>query len=192
MSEALKPNCNIDDDSVASAKKNLQRTIETRFPAFQFINVKQHLYIYLETLEIDFIAKNYIELKNENESLMTSSVTAKIVLQASKVIRSEIQSIKDEMPWPPQPNDLVPQKSHCGELLMCFLKGLLSGNISEKNSTRVERLLMSFALDLIYATSRGRIKTPKSILFPFIIMSLTNCTELLNITYVSYFFRFWS
>ena len=167
MSEALKPNSNIDDDSLASAKKNLQLTIETSFRAFKFINVKQHLYIYPETLEIDFIAKKYIELKNENESLMTSSVPAKTVLQASKVIRSEIQSIKDKMPWQPQPNDLVPQKSHCGELLMCFLKGLLSGNISEKDSTRVERLSMSFAQDFICATSRGRIKTPKSILFPF-------------------------
>ena len=98
---------------------------------------------------------------------MTSSVAARTVLQASKDICSEIQSIKDEMPWPPQPNDLVPRKFHCGELLMCFLKGLLSGNISEKDSTRVERLSMSFAQDLIYATSRGRIKTPKSILFPF-------------------------
>ena len=42
MSETLKPNSNIDDDSVASAKKNLQLTIETNFRAFKFINVKQY------------------------------------------------------------------------------------------------------------------------------------------------------
>ena len=41
---------------------------------------------------------------------------------------------------------------------------------------------MSFAQDLVYAVTRGRVKTPKSILLPRVIKTLTNCTELINLT----------
>ena len=40
-----------------------------------------------------------------------------------------------------------------------------------------------FSQDLIYAITHGKIKTPKSILFPYAIKSLTNNTELINITH---------
>ena len=35
--------------------------------------------------------------------------------------------------------------------------------------------------DVVYAVSRGKIKTPKSIMLPYTIKSLTNCTELIDI-----------
>ena len=40
----------------------------------------------------------------------------------------------------------------------------------------------SFAQDLVYAITNGRVKTPKSVLYPDHIKSLTNNTELINIT----------
>ena len=54
--------------------------------------------------------------------------------------------------------------------------------IEKSKSTRVSRLKSSFGQDLIYAVSNGKIKTPKSILYPTVIKSLTNCTELIDIT----------
>ena len=62
-----------------------------------------------------------------------------------------------------------------------FLRTLLTGKFTETSSKRVDRLTLSFAQDLIYAVSRGRIKTPKCFLLPHTIKTLTNNTEILNL-----------
>ena len=41
---------------------------------------------------------------------------------------------------------------------------------------------LSFSQDLVYVITNGRVKTPKSILHPYHIKSLTNNIELINIT----------
>ena len=48
-------------------------------------------------------------------------------------------------------------------------------------SSKVDRLKLFIAQDLVYAISNGRIKTPKSILYPYAIKSLTNSTKLITI-----------
>ena len=63
-----------------------------------------------------------------------------------------------------------------------FLSGLPRGKITGNESSRAGRLEMSFAQDLVYAVTRGRVKTPKGILLPSVIKTLTNCTELTNLT----------
>ena len=49
-------------------------------------------------------------------------------------------------------------------------------------SDKVQRLKLSIGQDIVYTVSRGRVRTPKSILFPYAIKSLTNNTELIKIT----------
>ena len=44
-----------------------------------------------------------------------------------------------------------------------------------------ESLKLSFAQVTVYAVTNGRIKTPKSILLPTLIKSLTNNTEIINV-----------
>ena len=51
----------------------------------------------------------------------------------------------------------------------------------ESSSSRVNRLKLSIGQDLVYALSNRRIKTPKSILYPYAIKSLTNSTKLITI-----------
>ena len=43
------------------------------------------------------------------------------------------------------------------------------------------RLKLSIGQDLVYAISQGRIKTPKSILYPAVIKLRTNCTALITL-----------
>ena len=62
-----------------------------------------------------------------------------------------------------------------------FLSTLLSGCSIESSSSKVNRLKLSTGQDLVYAISNGRIKTPKSILYPYAIKSLTNSTKLITI-----------
>ena len=65
--------------------------------------------------------------------------------------------------------------------LAVFLNTLLTGKLSESNSPRADLLKQSYAQDIIYRVSNGKIKTPKGILLPPCIKSFTNCTKLINI-----------
>ena len=58
----------------------------------------------------------------------------------------------------------------------------LTGSINNNQiSGRIARLKLSFAQDIVYAVTEGKIKTPKSILLSSTIKTLTNNTELINI-----------
>ena len=47
---------------------------------------------------------------------------------------------------------------------------------------KVQRLKLSIGQDIVYAVSRGRVRTPKSILFPYAIKCVNNNAELIKIT----------
>ena len=120
-------------------------------------------------------------LKNEISELKSCSENVKMIANVAGIIRDEISKMNDTMPWPPSETDLTPDKVKIGENLDAFLNTLLTGRLSESNSLRANRLKQSYAQDIIYGVSNGRTKTPKSILLPSCIKSLTNCTELINI-----------
>ena len=94
-----------------------------------------------------------------------------------------LSEMKYYMPWPPSEIDLTPDKIKVGENLASFLNTLVIGKLFESNSPRDNRLKRSYAQDIIYGVSNGKIKTPKGILLPSCIKSLTNCTELFNIVH---------
>ena len=58
---------------------------------------------------------------------------------------------------------------------------LLNGEIKSRTN-KSQRLNQSFTQDLVYAITNGPVKSPKSVLYPYHIKSLTNNTELMNIT----------
>ena len=70
------------------------------------------------------------------------------------------------------------------EELRAFLYTLLT---SSKDSSkgeccqRVQRLMKSFAQDLVFGVTRGRIKPPKQILLSYAVKTLTNNVELVSI-----------
>ena len=59
---------------------------------------------------------------------------------------------------------------------------MLSGEVAISKSDKVQRLKLSIGQDIVYAVSRGRVRTLETILFPYAIKSLTNNTELIKIT----------
>ena len=69
------------------------------------------------------------------------------------------------MPWPPDVHDLDTSKINITENLDLFLSTLLSGCSMESMSSKVDRLKLLIAQDLVYAISNGRINTPKSNLY---------------------------
>ena len=82
------------------------------------------------------------------------------------------------MAWQPQPTDLLPEQFHIPRSLNIMLETLLGEDGYLNNRKTI--LKHSFAQDLVYAITNGRVKTPKSILLPTLIKSLTNNTEVIN------------
>ena len=56
-------------------------------------------------------------------------------------MKKEIKEMKDSMPWPPQPNDLAPNKIEIPQSLRVFLENVME--------TRPTRLLNSAAQDIV-------------------------------------------
>ena len=86
----------------------------------------------------------------------------------------------DKINWSPSYADLTAEKVDIGIHLSTFLTIILSAKSTEIDSTRFYRIKMSLGQDVVYNVSNGRIRTPKSVLFPYNIKMLTNNTELIN------------
>ena len=97
---------------------------------------------------------------------------------SSKIGREEIKSLKDTMPWPPCPSDL-----EVGQFLLSLHLGQLSNTIlsgktdCSDTGSKCLRLKQSFGQDIIYVVSSRKTKTPKNILLPQAIKTLTNTTN---------------
>ena len=163
-----------------STKKNLRRNVEKTFKeALKFLNHEGSLYVYPNTLTFDILLKMFIDQEDDDEK---NGIIKKIE-SVSNIIRNEIKTMKDTLPWPPQSADLMPDKFKMPSKLEIFLNTIYSGaNNIDSLSARSTRYKLSLAQDLVYTVSDGKIKTPKSILYPCTIKSLTNNTELINIT----------
>ena len=85
------------------------------------------------------------------------------------------------MPWPPQSNDLEPEKFEIPPKLGQFLKCLMTGQKNEEQmNNRSARIRLSLAQDVVYNVTEGRVKTPKSVLLPTVVKQLTNNAEIIN------------
>ena len=94
-------------------------------------------------------------------------------------IRNELQMNSYQIPWPPKTDNLAVQTFPEFPLLQEFLLRLTNSEPSPK-SDRVKRLSLSFAQDLFFAVYNGKKLTPKNVLLPLQIKSLTNNTELIT------------
>ena len=85
------------------------------------------------------------------------------------------------MPWPPQSSDLEPEKFEMPPKLGQFLKCLMTGQKNEEQmNNRSARIRLSLAQDVVYNVTKGRVKTPKSVLLATVVKQLTSNTEIIN------------
>ena len=152
-----------------STKKNLRRNLEKSFQNnLKFISINGSLFIYPCTMTVEQTIR---DLLKDREG----------IAKVATLIRNEIKEMKDEMPWPPQPSDLEPEKFQMPKILGQFLTSLITGQENgEHMSSRSARLRLSLAQDIVYIITEGRVKTPKSVLLPSVIKQLTNNTEIIN------------
>ena len=91
------------------------------------------------------------------------------------MLHNEIKTHLPAMSWPPKEEELDPSK---------FSKYIPEGKSSDNGSNiseRTVRLKNSVAQDMVYSVSNENIKTPKSVLFPAVVKSLWNNTEVVRL-----------
>ena len=155
-----------------STRKNLRRNIENTFgDEITFVTVSNNLLLYPTSMSKEKIFQELYKSREEKNG----------IANAANIIRKEIKDLTDELPWPPQPTDLEPDKFIIPSNLEAFLLYLFGGKEDDELSSRNSRYQHSLAQDLIYTVTGGRVKTPKSLLLPSVVIALTNNTEIITI-----------
>ena len=163
--------------------KNLRRTLSNKFPNFEFIEVhKNKTLVYDKNMKMEDVLSHHYELQEQLRSLLqgdNKSTLIKAALSLNKAIKDDTHV----MPFPSSEHDLTYEKlvNYIPENLCLFLSTLLSGKSNGQLSEKLEVHRSSFAQDLIYSVTNGFVKTPKSVLFPAVMKSLSNNKEAENI-----------
>ena len=166
-----------------ATKKNIRRRLESELgdSVHIFANDSGKLLLVPDSLSFKDVV---LDNENRRKELAIWKVKLtdanKITDQASSQIREAIRRDMTPTPWPYHPSDLsnalnMPTQLHR------FLVGLLTGNPENENpSERVSNLVQSFGQDLIYAVTCGQHKSPKHVLLPYAVKTLTGNTEIIK------------
>lgn len=124
---------------------------------------------------------------SEGDSSNAQEDESRQVYHTAKMIQRLVANMKPTMPWPPSSEDLECESAIVPDLFYNMMAWILSSQ-SEYSVTRVSnlspevhRLVLSLSQDLIHSVSRGRIKTPKHVVLPMTVKSLTGSVELITI-----------
>ena len=127
-----------------SHKKNLMRTLSTKFPEIIFIAYQYNkVSMCPNSLTINKVVLDFFRLKTELESLKGSmDDNEKNMIKTALLISNEIKDLEPQMCWPPKEDDLKPSsraKDYIPNLLDVFLTVLISGKSLDSDSSRTEK-----------------------------------------------------
>ena len=136
--------------------------------------------------------KHSIHTSSDDESafdvsMHNDSKTDQNLFHAAQMIRSSILDLENAMSWPPKQADYI--DCNIPNSLYNLLVWIIDGSNDEefsteqrvKTSSNTDRKVNSFCQDIIYATTKGRVKTPKHVMLSSTIKSLTGSSELVAI-----------
>ena len=170
-----------------STKKHIKRNIEAEFnELIKFENLLDNNRVFLipASLTPVQIARNVLNILMAEKEDKGSTTKISNIQKAAADIRDAIRNEESKMSWPPRPSELNDSAIEVPEELSAFLYTLLTGNKDSSEGEccqRVQRLMKSFAQDLVFGVTRGRIKPPKQILLSYAVKTLTNNVELVSI-----------
>ena len=113
------------------------------------------------------IARNVLNILMAEKEDKGSTAKISNIQKAAADIRDTIGNEENKMSWPPRPSELNDSAIEVLEELSVFLYTLLTGNNDSSEGEccqRVQRLIKSFAEDLVFGVTRGMIKPPIQIL----------------------------
>ena len=164
--------------SSSSFRKTMRRRLEAEFQdvADIFLNPKGKLIFLPRVCTREKLAIDFIELQQKLDKLSSASKeSTKIVQDTALTLRTEVKSLQSKMSWPPQISEIYPDEFEIPNYLQHFLSYLLHG------SSRVSVKTRSVGQDIIYTVHQGKFLTPKHILLPFTVKSLTGNKELIKL-----------
>ena len=165
-----------------STQKHFRRKLEKEFGDVIRISHddKGRLLVMPSNITVHDLAMTNQRLMKELDEKRDADDSTDLVKQVAQILRADIKANEVEREWPPSLNDIEGYKIQ-SKLTKNFLTILLTGNTKDTDqSDRIQRLVNSFAQDLIYAISAGTIKTPKHILLSFAVKTLTGNAELIR------------
>ena len=169
-----------------STKKHIRWNLQAEFgDVLLFENVLETTSVFIVPANLSplQVAKYITTLLLEKQDNASQSSRSANIHQAAIDIREAIQRTENKMSWPPRPSDLAESAKNVPKELDSFLQTLLTGKKEWQDKDchpRVQRLMKSFAQDLMFGVSRGKIKLPKQILLPYAVKTLTNNVELIQ------------
>ena len=163
--------------SSSSFRKTMMRRLKAEFQdvADIFLNPKGKLIFLPRVCTREKLAIDFIELQQKLDKLSSASESTKIVQDAALTLRTEVKSLQSKMSWPPQISEINPDEFEIPNYLQHFLSYLLHG------SSQVSVKTSSVGQDIIYTVHQGKFLTPKHILLPFTVRSLTGNIELIKL-----------
>ena len=111
-----------------STRKFLERKLEKHCTDIKMFNYKKRAVVYPVSLSIKQAIEQIIQLKEENKTLKSRVFEdSAIATLCGKFIKQEVSKLQHstKLPWPPQPEDLYPEKFKIPESLDMFLSVLI-------------------------------------------------------------------
>ena len=171
-----------------STKKHIKRNIEAEFnELIRFENLLDNNRVQVlipNSLTPVQIARNVLNILMAEKEDKGSTTKISNIQKAAADIRDAIGNEENKMSWPPRPSELNDSAIGVLEELSVFLYTLLTGNNDSSEGEccqRVQRLIKSFAEDLVFGVTRRMIKPPKQIRLSYAVKTLTNNVELVSI-----------
>ena len=104
-----------------------------------------------------------------------STKAQKQIREVALNVRSDVKALEGITSWPPGVSELNPEQVTLPSSLQLLLSYLIPGNTKKSTKTN------SLGQDIIYNVHQGGILTPKHLLLPFTVKSMTGSIELIKI-----------
>ena len=170
----------------ASTKKHIRRKLQGKFgeSLLIFPDHSGKLLVIPDNLKITALAAEQMRMKGKLNSLKEgNSDPLQLIRKAAVYIRAELKKSQAQakLAWPPQPQELDKDYLPLTPFLTEFLKTLVAGDSERELSSRVNRFIHSVSQDFMFAVSGGSCTTPKHILLPWAVKTLTGNVEVIKL-----------
>ena len=170
-----------------STKKHIRRNLEAEFgEMIKFETLLDNKSVFLIPANMTPLetARSIVTILMVGKDKKALSSNISNIQRAAIDIREAIRKKESNVSWPPRPSELNDSAVDVPQELNAFLFTLLTGSkdVSESEChPRVQRLIKSYAQDIMFGVSRGKIIPPKQVLLPYAVKTLTNNVELVSI-----------
>ncbi|XP_064116328.1 uncharacterized protein LOC135222086 [Macrobrachium nipponense] len=163
-----------------ATKKHLRRKLEAEFgEALHFFTISRLVYLRPDNLSYESVINENVLLKNKLQAYTQNDDFDCLIVKIAQFLRHEIKCEIPEQTWPPHPQELSEGYLPIPDNLMKFLYILLCGK-EQTPTLRVNRLSWSIALDIISGVTVCKVLTPKHVLLPLVVKTLTGNVELIK------------